>query len=175
MMSGSRRFADACACAALLVALCAQLAHVTDAQLYAPFFNAALRKPVTSRPADVTCGESGTATYCDSASDEQSTRTCSEEICTASCPYGDSWPSYQTVAEKFDSEDFALGGCVREERSFVAPSALGAKDCLRFTGTGSDCRLPLEKEWLAPIVFLNRIWKTSFTFWIYNELENKRG
>ena len=172
-------FGDGCRNDARMVALLAvlfiDLIHVTYSQLYPPFFNAALHKPVVSHPPDVTCGETGTERFCDSASDEQSTRTCSEEYCTSSCPHGDSWPNYQTITEKYDSGDFNVGGCVKEERGFTAPTSTGTSDCLRFSGTGNDCSMPLQKEWLAPIVFLNRMWKTSFAFWIYNGLENKRG
>jgi hypothetical protein len=157
----------------ILLVICVY--HVTSEVLYPPFFNAALRKPVTSHPPDATCGESVSQQYCDSSNDEQSTRTCFEETCAATCPHGDTLASYQTVAQRYDTSVYSLGGCVKQVTSFSAPTTIGVSDCLQFTGIGNDCSIPLQKEWLAPIVYINRIWQTSFALWIFNQLGNRSG
>ena len=149
------------------------LPHVCGAKNYfPPFFNAALRKPIIADPEDSSCGAN--TAYCDSYTDIQSTKECKSATCSAECPYGTDFPRSEHFSNLVDTSVFTWGNCVRRENSFLAPTS-SSTEAMYFSGSGSDCNMPLKTQWLVHIFLIAQYWNTSFSVWIYNQLGNNEG
>ena len=135
-----------------------------DFRPFPPLYNIAQNRPVSTSPADSTCGLPTRNAYCRSSVFNISVQQCVQDFCVQTCPDRTTLPNFNDV---LISTSDGFGQCVTTDTVNTRPTSLLGEFSMFFVKAGPTCFLTPSSD-----ISLGTDGAFTMSFWLWYDTAN---